>query len=290
MTPDTRILIIGSKGMLASAIDATFRRRGFANITGVDSETCDITNSEKVDVTFNAIKPNLVINCAAYTNVDGAEIKPDLANAVNGTGVGNIASACAQHNATLVHYSTDYVFDGTKNRPLLPDDPTGPVSAYGKSKLLGEQLLQKQAPPKWLILRTAWLYGPNGPNFVMAMVNAAKAGKPLRVVSDQHGCPTFTHDLADATLNLLDKNANGIWHISNAGQTNWFDFAKVILEEFGINHPVEPITSADWKKIKPDSATRPSYSVFDVTPYAKLIGTPLPTWQDALKRYRAMIA
>ena len=288
MNTDSRVLVIGSKGMLASAVTAKLRERGITNITGVDVDTCDITVPASVENTFNSARPNLVINCAAFTNVDACETKTDLANAVNGTGVGNIAKACKAHEATLVHYSTDYVFDGTVRRPLRTDDPTGPVSAYGKSKLLGETLLQQNAPKRWLILRTAWLYGPNGPNFVNTMVNAARAGKPLRVVADQFGCPTFTHDLADATLNLLSKSAAGIWHISNAGETNWCDFAKAILREFSIDHPVEGITSDDWKKIKPDSATRPFYSVFDVSPYAKLIGKPLPPWQDALHRYRAM--
>jgi len=290
MNTDARVLVIGSKGMLASALISKLRDRGFANITGVDVDTCDITQPASIAATFEAAGPQLVINCAAFTNVDACESKTDLANAVNGTGVGNIAIACGKIGATLVHYSTDYVFDGSVRRPLRPEDPTGPVSAYGKSKLLGEQLLQQHAPKNWLILRTAWLYGPNGPNFVNTIVNAARAGKPLRVVADQFGCPTFTLDLADATLSLLEKNATGIWHVSNAGETNWFEFTKAILAEFSINHPVESITSADWKKIKPDSATRPFYSVFDVSPYAKLIGKPLPDWTDALKRYRRMIA
>jgi dTDP-4-dehydrorhamnose reductase len=276
--------------MLASALIAKLRERGSDQITGVDVDTCDITQPDSLAKTFDSARPDLVINCAAFTNVDGCETKTDLANAVNGTGVANIAKACKATNAALVHYSTDYVFDGSMRRPLRPEDPTGPVSAYGKSKLLGETLLQQNAPARWMILRTAWLYGPNGPNFVNTIVNAARAGKPLRVVADQFGCPTFTHDLADATLNLLTKSATGIWHISNSGETNWFEFAKAILKEFAIDHPVEAISSADWKKIKPDSATRPFYSVFDVAPYAKLIGKPLPDWRDALHRYRLMTA
>lgn len=288
MNTDSSILIIGSKGMLASALDAKLRAGKFHAITGVDVDTCDITSAESVETTFASVRPQLVFNCAAFTNVDACETKSDLANAVNGTGVGNIAAACKKLGATLVHYSTDYVFDGSMRRPLRPEDPTGPVSAYGKSKLLGEKQIQQSGLENWLILRTAWLYGPNGPNFVNTIANAARAGKPLRVVADQFGCPTFTHDLADATLNLLAKRAKGIWHISNAGETNWYEFAKAILQEFGIEHPVEAISSDDWRKIKPDSATRPFYSVFDVSPYAKLVGSPLPDWRDALKRYRAM--
>ncbi|MCS7033046.1 MAG: sugar nucleotide-binding protein, partial [Phycisphaerae bacterium] len=145
-------------------------------------------------------------------------------------------------------------------------------------------------PPGWLLIRTAWLYGPNGSNFPQAMLSAAKAGKPLRVVDDQIGSPTYTLDLAQATLDLLQQGASGIWHVSNAGQTSWFGFAKAIFQEFGIA-PVslEPITSEQWKQIKPDSAIRPSYSVFDLSPLERLLARPMPSWQDALRRYRAAL-
>jgi len=290
MNSDVRILIIGCKGLLAGAVDSRLRATGLSSITGVDADTCDITDQQSVNASFARVKPELVINCAAFTNVDGAEKNPALANAVNGTGVGYIAQACRRHCAKMVHFSTDYVFDGMQRRPIQVNDVTGPISAYGKSKLLGEELLREHAPENWLLIRTAWLYGPNGPNFVNTIVNAARAGKPLKVVNDQFGCPTFTLDLTEATLQLLEKKADGIWHVSNTGETNWFEYAKVILQEYGIDHPVEPITSADWKMIKPDSATRPLYSVFDVTPYAKLTGKPLPDWRDALLRFRVMHA
>lgn len=284
-----RILIVGSKGMLAHAMQTALRQRGFADIHGVDVDTCDITNPQSVETHFNQIKPALVINCAAYTNVDGAEKNPSLANAVNGAGVGNLAKACQDHRATLVHYSTDYVFEGNLRRPLKPDDPVGPKSAYGKSKLLGEQLLQKSPPERWLIIRTAWLYGPNGPNFPTAMINAARAGKPLKVVCDQFGAPTYTADLADATLNLLEHHANGVWHIANAGESNWFEFAAAIFQEFNVTPDVfQAISSSEWKAIKPDAAERPAYSVFDLAPYENLTGKPMPAWRDALYRYHLM--
>lgn len=278
-------LLVGDRGMLAHAIKRAMDARRL-DYAGVDLPECDITNRESVAASFDRLRPGVVINCAAYTNVDGCETNAALADAVNATGVGNLAAACRERGATLVHFSTDYVFDGTLRRPLKPDDPVGPASAYGRSKLLGEQLLQQNAPPRWLVIRTAWLYGPNGPNFPQAILNAAKAGTPLRVVSDQVGSPTFTADLAEATLDLLDRDAAGVWHVANAGQTNWHEFATAVLEEFGIARPVEPITSDDWAKMKPGAAARPAYSVFDLAPFEQLAGRPMPHWRDALRRYR----
>jgi dTDP-4-dehydrorhamnose reductase len=282
------ILIVGDRGMLAGAIKRQLEARG-RSFAGVDLPDCDITSSESVDAALQTHRPSLVINCAAFTNVDGCETKTDLANAVNGQGVGHLAMACRAHHAGLVHFSTDYVFDGSLQRPLRPDDPVGPQSAYGKSKLLGEELLREHSPSKWLIIRTAWLYGPGGPNFPTAILNAARAGKPLRVVSDQRGSPTFTFDLAEATLNLLDRDAaSGIWHITNSGETTWNQFAEATLKEFGVDAKVEPITSADWAAMKPGSAVRPSYSVLDTSPYTNLVGRPMPDWRDALRRFAGL--
>lgn len=289
MAISTPILLIGDRGMLAHAIKSQLSARG-VGFVGVDLPEIDITRPDSVAAVFERVKPLLVINCAAFTNVDGCESKTDLANGVNGAGVGHLATAAREQGAKLVHFSTDYVFDGTLRRPLRPDDPVGPQSAYGRSKLLGEEAIRNSNPPGWLIIRTAWLYGPNGPNFPQAMLNAARAEKPLRVVSDQVGAPTFTFDLAAATLELVDRGASGIWHIANSGVTNWFEFAKAIFEEFGVTPAsFEAITSDQWKQIKPDSAIRPAYSVFDLSPYARLTGKPMPDWRDALRRYRDVL-
>jgi dTDP-4-dehydrorhamnose reductase len=282
------IFIVGDRGMLASAIKSELAARGIRSTTGVDVHNCDITDIAQIEMWFEDVEPTLVINCAAFTNVDACETKAELANAVNGEGAGNLAKVCGENGAKLVHFSTDYVFDGTLRRPLKPDDQVGPQSAYGKSKLLGEQeIAQRARAGEWLIIRTAWLYGPNGPNFPQAMLNAARAGKPLRVVSDQVGSPTYTRDLAEATFDLLDRGASGFWHVSNAGSTNWFEFAGAIFEEFEVTPAsFEAITSAEWKAIKPDSAVRPAYSVFDLQPLEALLGRPMPHWRDALRRYR----
>lgn len=249
----------------------------------------DITDKKQLSRVFAELRPTLLINCAAYTKVDQAEQNQNLAEAVNGRAVGLLAEICRRHRAMMVHFSTDYVFDGTLRRPLCPDDPVGPTSAYGQSKLLGEQLLQAYAPERWLIIRTAWLYGPAGACFPQAILTAARAGKPLVVVADQIGSPTFTHDLAAATLELIRHEAQGIWHVVNDGQASWFDFAAAIVQQFGVQCSLTPTTSAEWKRLRPDSAIRPAYSVLDISPFEKLTGRRTPHWRDALRRYRELV-
>jgi dTDP-4-dehydrorhamnose reductase len=280
-----RVLITGGGGMLAAALRRALEQRGvkphvFAR-TG-----CDVTDEGALRKLFDAVHPTLVLNCAAYTKVDLAENESELATRVNGIGAEILARVCHARGAKLVHYSTDYVFDGTLRRPLRPDDPVGPQSAYGKSKLIGEQAIQRVSGLDYLILRTAWLYGPNGPNFVKTMVNVARAGKPLRVVNDQVGSPTYTLDLAAATLDLVDRDAHGIWHVSNAGETTWFDFAKAIFEEWKLSPDLQPTTSDAWKAQRPDSAPRPAYSVLDVTPFAESTGRPMRHWREALTAFK----
>jgi dTDP-4-dehydrorhamnose reductase len=279
------ILVIGGYGMLAGAFKRSLASRNL-KATYIDRDVCDITDPPQVTKWFNDVKPTLVLNCAAYTAVDKAEQEEAFARAINGDAVGTLARCCRKHNATLVHYSTDYVFDGTIRRPLQPNDPVGPQSAYGRTKLLGEQLLQQNAPDRWLIIRTAWLYGPGGPSFPKAILDAARAGKPLNVVDDQTGSPTFTFDLAQATLELLDRNApSGMWHIVNDGAVTWHEFAAAILDEFKLSASLSRTTSAEWKKTRPNSATRPTYSVLDITPFEKLTGHRTRHWKEALKEF-----
>lgn len=278
------VLITGGGGMLAGALARLLRERGHVPIA-LDRASLDISNRDAVAEAFGIHAPTLVLNCAAYTKVDLCETQPELANSINGTAVEWLASQSRAFGAKLVHYSTDYVFDGTLRRPLRPDDPVGPHSAYGKSKLLGEEAIQRHGGQDALILRTAWLYGPNGPNFVKTMVNVAKAGKPLRVIDDQIGSPTYTLDLAAATLELLDQDAHGVYHLSNAGETTWFDFARAIFKEWTLTPDLRPTTSAAWKLERPDSAMRPAYSVLDVTPFEQRVGRPMRPWQSALHAY-----
>ena len=283
-----RVLITGGGGMLATALRRTLEQRGVkAHV--LDRAACDVTDERNVDDAFELRRPTLVLNCAAYTKVDLAEKETELANRVNGTGAKNLARGCAACGAKLVHFSTDYVFDGTLRRPLRPDDPVGPQSAYGRSKLLGEQAIQRVTGLDYLILRTAWLYGPNGPNFVKTMVTVAKAGKPLRVINDQFGTPTYTLDLAAATLELLDRDAGGVWHLTNGGETNWYDFTRAIFQEWGLAPDLQPTTSEAWKAQRPESAIRPAYSVLDVSPFEKAVGRPMRAWRDALGAFRAEV-
>lgn len=283
------ILIAGGNGMLAAAIKETLAARGH-RFAAVDVATHDLTKEADVARAFDEHRPTLVINCAAYTNVDKCEEETAAATAVNGTLVGHLAKACRRANAALVHYSTDYVFDGKTGRPWRADDPTEPLSAYGKSKLLGEQLLREHAPARWVIARTQWLYGPTGKNFVETILAAARAGKPLKVVDDQVGSPTYTSHLAEATLAVLDKGGQGVWHLSNAGQTSWFGFTQQIVKEFSvIPTSLDPSTSAEWKQARPQAAHRPAWSVFDLSPYEKLTGKPMPSWQEGLAAYAARV-
>ncbi|MGB7161196.1 MAG: dTDP-4-dehydrorhamnose reductase [Tepidisphaeraceae bacterium] len=285
MKPFGCALITGGGGMLATALRRALEQRGVTSQV-FDRAGCDVTDERAIVKLFDTIRPTLVLNCAAYTKVDLAEKESELATRVNGTGAEILAHVCHARGAKLVHYSTDYVFDGTLHRPLRPDDPVGPRSAYGKSKLLGEQAILRVAGLDSLILRTAWLYGPNGPNFVKTMVHVARAGKPLRVINDQIGSPTYTLDLAAATLELVDRDARGVWHLSNAGETTWFDFAKAIFEEWKLSPDLQPTTSDAWKAQRPDSAPRPAYSVLDVTRFAQSAGRPMRHWRDALSAFK----
>jgi dTDP-4-dehydrorhamnose reductase len=288
LSPRHNILITGGGGMLAGAFGSICGARGFDS-THLPRAQLDITDPLSVIRALDDHKPSIVLNCAAYTKVDRADTDFAVAENINGKAVGVLAEACKRRDVLLVHFSTDYVFDGTLRRPLLPDDPVGPQSGYGVSKLLGERLL-KDIGPRHLLIRTAWLYGPGGPNFVQTMLGAARAGKPLRVINDQHGSPTFTHDLAAATLALIGVGATGTFHVTNGNHTTWFEFAHAIFHTFDVV-PVslEPITSADWKKIKPDSAERPLYSVLDCSAYTAIARETLPDWRDGLYRYRKAI-
>ena len=290
MSASQTILITGGAGMLAQALrSAVTRAFDGANVLAPPRKELDVGDAGRLEAFFRAHRPHIVFNCAAYTKVDLAEKERAAADACNGAAVGNLARLCREHDAQLVHFSTDYVFDGTLRRPLRPDDPVGPQSAYGASKLLGERLIQEKSPARWMIVRTAWLYGAGGPNFVQTMVNVARAGKPLKVVNDQVGCPTYTVDLAEAAVGLAARGAHGIWHVTNAGQTTWFDFAAAIFEEFSLRPELSAISSDEWKSTRPDSAVRPRYSVLDVEPVAKALGRPMRHWRDALRAFKAEV-
>jgi len=284
------ILIVGGQGMLGHALTDLLVSRGRRPVV-VDLPQIDITDPSAVKKLFADRRPTLVLNCAAHTKVDLCEQETEKADAVNGYAVGLLAGSCKSSNAVLVHISTDFVFDGTGRRPYLPGDPVNPLSAYGRSKLLGERELQKHAPARWLIVRTAWLYGRHGLNFPRTMVQAAGLPGPKRltVVNDQVGSPTYTVDLGAAILDLLDSGASGLWHVTNSGQTTWFDFARATLEEFGVKAEIAPISSAESAQKRPASAIRPGYSVLDLEALERRIGRPMRPWRAALADYHAAV-
>lgn len=284
----SRTVILGARGMLAAAIARQLSARGIAYVA-LDRQQCDITDAKSVAGMFAAHRPTLMINCAAHAKVDLCEQEPDKADAVNGHAVKLLAGQARRTGTKLVHFSTDFVFDGTAAEPYRPAHPPNPLSAYGRSKLLGEQYLQEADPPRWLILRTAWLYGEDGPCFPRAILAAARAGKPLKVVDDQIGSPTYAGDLAWATLELIDREAHGHLHAVNRGQVSWYDFTRAILEEFNVQADLSPQSSADWKRTKPAAAHRPAYSVLDISTLEAIIGQPMRPWREALRDYRQAV-
>lgn len=273
------LLITGSNGQLGQAVLAEAGRRAIPT-DGRDIDRLDITDGTAVRAWIEAFSPRAVINCAADTAVDDCELREDQAYAVNATAVGHLAAACNSVDATLVQISTDYVFDGTGTRPYREDDPVAPAGAYGRTKLAGER--EAAAARRHLILRTAWLYGHGGSHFVSAICRQLASGnRHLRVVADQHGCPTFCDDLATATLDLIDADAGGVFHTVNSGATTWFGFARKIVELVAADADVEPVTTDAF----PRPAPRPAYSVLDISRFVRALGRPMPDWADALGRY-----
>lgn len=271
--------------MLAHELDHTLRARGVTPVLATRNE-CDISQPDQVARLFLDHRPTLLINCAAHTAVDKCEDEPELANAINGEGPGNLASLSREYGTRLVHFSTDFVFSGQNDRPYRPDDAPAPLSAYGRSKLLGEERIKQIAPPAWLTIRTSWLFGRHGNCFPQIIIDRARGGHPLRVVDDQIGCPTYAPDLAAAVLELLDRGAKDMWHITNSSPTNWYEFACAILRQFSIPAEVAPISTAQWVTLRPRQAKRPAYSVLDLSAFEALTGRKMRDWHDALRDYR----
>lgn len=241
----------------------------------------DITDINAVMNAVSSVKPDLVINSAAFTKVDECEEKPDLAYKVNGYGAGNVAIACEEAGARLVHISTDYVFDGKKGTPYLEDDGVNPLNVYGKSKLLGERNVISFCRRHYIV-RTQGLFGANGKNFAETILRNARAGKPLTVVNDQFGSPTYTRDLAAAILTLTEKPEYGIYHITNSGVASWYEFALEILKAAGIEGAdIAPCMTAEY----PRPAERPAYSVLGNYRWGLAGFGELAGYREALERY-----
>jgi dTDP-4-dehydrorhamnose reductase len=282
-----KLALIGSGGMLASMI----RRRacGEHTILPFDLPDFDITDREQVLRTLVPLNPDAIVNCAAFTHVDGCETQEELATRVNGHGPGFLAEAARESGARLVHVSTDYVFDGKKRDPYREDDSPAPLSAYGRSKLFGERAIQESGLESFYILRTSWLYGPGGRNFVETIVRLAAERDELRIVADQFGTPTYTGDLTEAILRLLNGDTpHGIYHFSNSGSCSWYEFTQEIVAELKKRASLKverimPIATDEY----PLPAARPAYSVFSKEKYCRATGLDIPTWQESLKNYLA---
>ena len=277
-----KILIAGSNGMLGHDLQEVLKNKHELILT--TSKTLDITDkNHTIDFILNN-KPDIVINSAAYTNVDGCEENQDLAYSVNGQGPKNLAIACSELDIPLVHISTDYVFNGKNNRPWVKDDEIGPISVYGKSKLQGEINIQENLD-KFFIIRTAWLYGINGGNFPKTMLELAKTHPEITVVTDEVGCPTYTLDLAKAIAELIESDYYGIYHITNSGSCSWFDFAEYIFEIANLDIKVIPVTASEFARPAP----RPSYSVLENKKWLENGFKPLRNYKEAIKDYIKLI-
>jgi len=274
--------------MLAHALARTAKARGHET-TLLTRAQCDVTKPEHVDRVLREHRPKILLNCAAFTKVDASETESELANAVNGYAVKYLLHKVDENRIKLVHFGSDFVFDGSSQRPYREDDPASPLSAYGRSKYLGESALLAHPGGNWLLLRTAWLFGRNGVCFPRTMVELARKGVPLSIVNDQIGSPTFTDDLAEATLDLLDRNCTGLFHVVNSEPASWFDLAVAALDEFGIPHPVQPISTAEWRAKRPGQAIRPAYSVLDTAKLARTIERPMRPWREALRGFAAQM-
>jgi dTDP-4-dehydrorhamnose reductase len=281
-----RILLIGSQGQVGQELQLTLPSLG--NVIGVGRDELDLTDSDRVYQIITEVKPDYIVNAAAYTAVDKAESETQLANAINGIAPQMMAQAAEKLGATLLHISTDYVFDGRNNTPYLETDATNPLGSYGSSKLMGESKIQ-QVSGKYIILRTAWVYGLHGKgNFVKTMLRLGKEREELKVVVDQVGSPTWAKDIADAITQLLSNSdiATGIYHFTNSGAVSWYDFAQAIFEEARqLGFPlaikqVIPITTDQY----PTPAKRPAYSVLSGQKITPVLGTYPPYWRDSLKK------
>jgi len=274
-----RILVTGAKGMLANALLPCLGSEH--EVVGVDLNDFDISREAAVQKAFQDLRPDFVYHLAAYTDVDGCEANPRLADEVNIQGTRNLAKSCAEIGAILLYVSSDYVFDGSSERPYREDDATHPLSVYGQSKLGGEHHVQSLLK-QYFIVRSSWLYGPHGKNFVATIVKIAAERDELRVVNDQRGSPTYTRHLALKLAEMLRIEAYGIYHATGAGNCSWFEFAQAIVKLAGLKRVrVVPISTQESGRRAP----RPAYSVLENHRLIENHLGALPHWKDGLAHY-----
>jgi dTDP-4-dehydrorhamnose reductase len=278
-------LISGANGQLGLAL--TRRLQSVHEVVAVARNVFDLADPKTCREVLARVRPDALLNCAAYTAVDRAESEPELAHTINAEGPSHLAEACRELGIFLVHFSTDYVFDGRAERPYVETDATAPTSVYGRTKLDGETRIVRSST-EHLILRLSWVYSNDGANFYKTMLRLAQDRPSLRVVADQSGVPNYTADLADAVSCALDRplaelrRASGLYHLSSYGQTTWFDFAQAIIVEGGLDDRVaiQPISTSDYRT----AAERPPFSVLDTSRFAATFGWTAPHWREGVQR------
>jgi dTDP-4-dehydrorhamnose reductase len=291
VTERSRYLVTGADGQLGRAVTALLRARNH-DVVGVDVAEMPLESRDAIARTIGAARPAHVIHCGAITDVDGCERAPLAAYRVNGLATAWIAEAAAAAGSSLLYVSTDFVFDGASREPIAVDAAPAPLSAYGASKRLGEEAVLAHARRDFWVVRTSWVFGPGGRNFPRAMLDRARAGQPLKVVTDQIGRPTLTLDLAEALVDLCALRPEpGVYHACNEGQCSWQQFAVDVLREAGLGHiAVGEQTAAQYAATlvaagKPAPAPRPAWSVLDTTRLTRVRGKPMPHYLDALRRF-----
>ncbi len=276
-----RILILGGTGMLGQAVVAHARRQG-ATALALSSLQGDISDPQSLAHWVDAFRPGVIVNCAAFTQVDNCESQSERALAINGEAVANVARAAAAADAHLVHVSTDYVFDGRASTPYREGDSTEPPSVYGQSKLLGEQKALEYE--RSLVVRVSWLFGSGGGNFVTTLLRLMKEGRnPLRVEDDQVGAPTYTRYLARALFDLASEGVTGIFHYRNREAVSWYGFSREIIRQWNPRIEVEPVTTEAF----PRPAPRPPNSVLDIEKFERVMRRPVEPWSAGLAEYLA---
>ncbi len=277
-----RVLVIGCNGQLGSALMPVLARNRSLAVLGIDYPDIDIADPHSIDLVFGGFDPDFVINCAAYTAVDDAETNEDAAMRINGLGPRYLADECRKSGTWMVHVSTDYVFDGSATSPYAEDETPSPASAYGRTKLAGDQAVQELLPASHYLIRTAWLYGLQGSNFVKTMLRLEKERDTVSVVTDQVGQPTYAADLATQIGVLLDRHpAPGTYHGTNSGEVSWFEFTREIFRLAGADPDrVLPTTSAEF--VRP--APRPAYSVLGHDRWMQEGLPEMRPWREALER------
>jgi dTDP-4-dehydrorhamnose reductase len=275
-----KLLVTGAAGMLGREVVAAAERLGH-EVAAWDLPECDLTDAGATLAAIRRLEPRAVVNCAAYTNVDAAEADEATATLVNGDAAGNVARACAAAGARLVHVSTDYFFDGSKREPWIESDATSPLGAYGRSKLHGEDLVRAELPDH-AIVRTAWLFGPHGPNFVSTMLRLAAERDEVQVVTDQVGSPTFAGHLAPALVDMAERTDTGIFHGAGAGSCSWYELTLEAYDAAGVACRVLPTTAEQFARPAP----RPAYSVLGSEREHPIT---LPPWQEGVRAHLAAL-